>query len=52
MLSIELDGTNPSKDKEVKDILLANGYRLLDASAINANGVNSWFVHKSFVASS
>ena len=52
VLSIELDGTNPSKDKEVKDILLANGYRLLDASAINANGVNSWFVHKSFVASS
>jgi FkbM family methyltransferase len=50
VLTIELDGTNPSKDKEVKDILLANGYRLLEAPAFQLT--NSWFVHKSFVASS
>lgn len=52
VLTIELDGSNPSKDKEVKDIMIKNGYRLLDAPAFQVQIANSWFVHKSFVASS
>mmetsp|Transcript_47612 Transcript_47612/g.119035 ORF Transcript_47612/g.119035 Transcript_47612/m.119035 type:complete len:171 (+) Transcript_47612:3-515(+) len=45
VVSIEADGTNPKKDEAVKEVMLANGFRL---HAHTTRGNNDWYVREGF----
>ena len=47
VMVIETDGHDKTKDQEVKDLMLENGYDLLDGTD-RAFQRNSWFVHRRF----
>ena len=46
VIVVEADGTNPVKDQQIVDMLLANGY--VHRGFLNRN---NWFMHEEFVPS-
>lgn len=49
VLVVEMDGSNPEKDEDVRNLLLANGFELdISMKGMKAGLRNEWFVNKSF----
>ena len=49
VLVVEMDGSNPEKDEDVRNLLLANGFELdISMKGTKAGLRNEWFVSRSF----